>query len=174
MLQSRFGGVVRRIRLAARTHNSPSWPRSRPRSRWSAPRPNGYVHGSSDPVARIFAERPAIIVSILLAFGIQAWWDDRLDRREERILLAGLLIDLRADSTNCAEAVERQERASLPRTCSLTWLVIRAPTKRVPQPRTNPEVVVRGVGGGRVRLAAITLQRDQVGRATERRSRQVA
>lgn len=65
------------------------------------------------PWSRLFAEGLAIIVLILLAFGIQAWWDDHLDRRGERILLAGLLADLQADSLDYAEAVEEQERRIL-------------------------------------------------------------
>jgi len=39
---------------------------------------------------RIVAEGVAIVVSILLAFAIQAWWDGRRDRAEERVALMGL------------------------------------------------------------------------------------
>jgi len=42
---------------------------------------------------RIFAEGVAIVVSILLAFGIQAWWDGVQEREEEQALLAGLLAE---------------------------------------------------------------------------------
>ena len=35
-------------------------------------------------------ESAVIVVSILLAFGIDAWWDERQDRREEAEILAGL------------------------------------------------------------------------------------
>jgi hypothetical protein len=39
---------------------------------------------------RIFAEGAAIVVSILLAFSIEAWWDDHQDRAEEQGFLLGL------------------------------------------------------------------------------------
>lgn len=50
------------------------------------------------PPLRIFAEGIAIVVSILLAFGIQAWWEGRADRQTELTMLrelhAALSIDL--------------------------------------------------------------------------------
>jgi len=52
------------------------------------------------PWPRIFAEGLAIVVSILLAFGIQAWWEERQERAVEKALLAGLIEDLRVDSAD--------------------------------------------------------------------------
>jgi hypothetical protein len=46
---------------------------------------------------RIFAEATAIVVSILLAFGIQAWWEGRQMRAVEAEILAGLESDFRAN-----------------------------------------------------------------------------
>ena len=43
---------------------------------------------------RLSAEGVAIIVSILLAFGIQAWWDQTEQRDDERIVLQSLLTDM--------------------------------------------------------------------------------
>ena len=44
---------------------------------------------SEIPWPRILAEGTAIVVSILLAFSIEAWWTDRQEQAEqERILLA--------------------------------------------------------------------------------------
>ncbi len=43
---------------------------------------------------RILAEATAIVVSILLAFSIQAWWDERRDRDEEIAILGDLLTEL--------------------------------------------------------------------------------
>ncbi len=43
---------------------------------------------------RISAEGVAIVVSILLAFWIQAWWDDKQQEADERIVLQSLLEDL--------------------------------------------------------------------------------
>ncbi len=42
------------------------------------------------PWPRIVAEGTAIIVSILLAFSIQAWWEDRQDQNDEREILRSL------------------------------------------------------------------------------------
>ena len=52
------------------------------------------------PWLRILTEGFAIMVSILLAFGIQAWWEDQQERAVERALLTGLVEDLRLDSTD--------------------------------------------------------------------------
>ena len=46
---------------------------------------------------RILAEGTAIVVSILLAFTIDAWWDDRQARNEEQRVLAGLREELRSN-----------------------------------------------------------------------------
>jgi len=46
------------------------------------------------PWPRIFAEGAAIILSILLAFWIQAWWEGRQQQGDERIFLQSLLDDL--------------------------------------------------------------------------------
>jgi len=48
----------------------------------------------SIPWPRILAEGFAIVVSILLAFGIQAWWEERQERIEEREILVGLRDEL--------------------------------------------------------------------------------
>ena len=40
---------------------------------------------------RIFAEGTAIVFSILLAFWIQAWWEDRQHQQEERAILTSLM-----------------------------------------------------------------------------------
>jgi hypothetical protein len=46
------------------------------------------------PWPRVFAEGAAIVVSILLAFWIQAWWDYRSDRFEEIEVLSALQEEL--------------------------------------------------------------------------------
>jgi len=45
------------------------------------------------PWKRLVAEAAAIVGSILLAFWIDAWWDDRSDVKMERALLSALLQD---------------------------------------------------------------------------------
>jgi len=47
------------------------------------------------PWPRIFAEGAAIIVSILLAFWIQAWWEGLQRQEDERVFLRSMLDDLR-------------------------------------------------------------------------------
>jgi hypothetical protein len=44
----------------------------------------------------ILAEATAIVVSILLAFAIDAWWQERAERKQEAALLVGLHADFRA------------------------------------------------------------------------------
>jgi|GEM_PF-3287463 len=46
------------------------------------------------PWKRLTAEGMAIIVSILLAFGIDAWWEDRQQQHDETVLLQAILDDL--------------------------------------------------------------------------------
>ena len=47
-------------------------------------------------VRRFLSEGILIIVSILAAFGIQAWWENRMEREQERRLLSALLEESRA------------------------------------------------------------------------------
>jgi len=49
--------------------------------------------GADIPWKRLSAEAAAIVGSILLAFWIDAWWDDQSDARQERALLGALLQD---------------------------------------------------------------------------------
>jgi len=46
--------------------------------------------GQSTKASRFVVEALVIVMSILLAFGIDAWWDARQERREEAEILAGL------------------------------------------------------------------------------------
>lgn len=46
------------------------------------------------------AEGVAIVASILLAFAIDAWWDDRLERRQEAALLDDLYADFEASQAH--------------------------------------------------------------------------
>ena len=51
------------------------------------------------PWTRVFLEGVVIVGSILLAFGIQAWWDGLQEREEEQEILVGLeaeFVDLQA------------------------------------------------------------------------------
>lgn len=52
------------------------------------------------PWARILAESVAIVASILLAFAIDAWWDDRGERKLEAVLVADLYTDFQASQAH--------------------------------------------------------------------------
>jgi len=53
------------------------------------------------PWKRLLAEAVAIVLSILLAFAIDAWWEDRSDRHAEQLLLQRL----KADFTEIQSAI---------------------------------------------------------------------
>jgi len=48
------------------------------------------------PWTRILAEGSAIVVGILLAFSIDAWWQDRSDLKKAEVLMQGLQADFEA------------------------------------------------------------------------------
>lgn len=75
----------------------------------------------SIPWPRIFAEGFAVVVSILLAFGIQAWWDARQDREAEREALELIHADLIADTTDIGESERTADRHQ----SGATWLLAR-------------------------------------------------
>jgi hypothetical protein len=67
-------------------------------------------------VPRLIAEGSAIVVSILLAFSIDAWWDARQEREIVDDLLLGLLDDLQQGKENVAfrqAASEAREQSIL-------------------------------------------------------------
>lgn len=61
------------------------------------------------PKLRIVAEGAVIVVSILLAFGIDAWWDGRIERRQEREVLTAIEADFRDHLDVLASAREHNE-----------------------------------------------------------------
>ncbi|MEQ8330401.1 MAG: hypothetical protein RH859_08080 [Longimicrobiales bacterium] len=62
------------------------------------------------PWVRIGTEGLAIVVSILIAFSIDAWWDGRQERARETVLLNGLLSDFRASEESLDWAIELSGR----------------------------------------------------------------
>ncbi len=117
------------------------------------------------PWPRIFAEGLAIIVSILLAFGIQAWWEDRQQRQEERILLAGLLVDLRDDSTDYAMAAAEQHRRVLAADLLLSLVgeatVIDEGAAEADPDEMSPGAALNQLGRG-PRLETVRVSYDQI------------
>ena len=60
---------------------------------------------------RLVAESTAIIASILLAFAIDAWWADRLERAEELELLGALNAELQENVDQIRMSLEFREAA---------------------------------------------------------------
>ncbi len=58
---------------------------------------------------RVFVEGTVIVVSILLAFAIDAWWDGRKDRAAERQLLASIERDLLDSRSELLRVMEFQQ-----------------------------------------------------------------
>ena len=55
------------------------------------------------PWKRIAVEAAAIVASILFAFAIDAWWEDRQQQEAEQVVLQTLLDDLRIKQTLLAD-----------------------------------------------------------------------
>ena len=63
------------------------------------------------PWLRVLVESVLIVISILLAFGIQAWWDGRRERVEEQQLLTNLHEELGGARVQVLDAVEYYREA---------------------------------------------------------------
>ena len=59
----------------------------------------------------LLLETVAIVVSILLAFAIDAWWEDRAERRAEHAAIERLLFEFSANAKELATNKERHARA---------------------------------------------------------------
>jgi hypothetical protein len=62
-------------------------------------------------LSRILVESAAIVVSILLAFGIDAWWQSHLDRQREREIITALQDDFARNLQSAAQAISFHEAA---------------------------------------------------------------
>ena len=123
----------------------------------------------------MLSESALIVASILLAFGIDAWWDERRDRADEKEMLLGLQSEYRAnlEALNSRYEYHRQELVGLERLAlatqagewtdepellddSLNWLLT---------PRTldlGNGVVDALLAGGRIELLTNLRLRDQL------------
>ncbi len=63
------------------------------------------------PWKRIFVEAAAVVVSILLAFSIDAWWEDRIEREAETWLLERLHADFVEIRTTLEDVAKSHRRA---------------------------------------------------------------
>jgi hypothetical protein len=61
--------------------------------------------GRRTPWPEKIGEGVVIVASILLAFGIQAWWDDRREAEEERRMLTALLLESQGNAEWLSEMV---------------------------------------------------------------------
>ena len=61
---------------------------------------------------RLFAESVAIIVSILLAFAIDAWWADRQDRVEETRILEALKAEFEGNARELPDRISNHQRSA--------------------------------------------------------------
>jgi hypothetical protein len=64
----------------------------------------------SIPWPRILAEGGAIVVSILLAFGIQAWWEELQERAEERDMLVSVHAEFSENRQRLADGLDQHRR----------------------------------------------------------------
>jgi hypothetical protein len=65
------------------------------------------------PWKRLSVEAAAIVASILLAFAIDAWWDDRQDRESEQLALQTLREDFAASRQELGERIRALENARI-------------------------------------------------------------
>ncbi len=73
---------------------------------------NNQMPNSHDiPWKRIAVEGVAIVASILLAFAIDAWWDERQERIEEKEVLESLYIEFVANQDETASVILSHELA---------------------------------------------------------------
>ncbi len=90
------------------------------------------------PWSRIIAEGGAIIVGILLAFSIDAWWEGRQQRAGDLTHLQGVLEELESHKVLLAEAIE-SHRSTVDLGYELFELLAsdQSPAQRNEQPRSS-------------------------------------
>jgi len=93
---------------------------------------------------RIAVESGAVILSILLAFSIDALWDQHQERTREDVLLRGILADYRASRPNLAERLDLALRMA--RTTAMLRDLVSGRTGGTPL--TVPDSLILGVLGG--------------------------
>ena len=93
---------------------------------------------------RIIAEGAAIVVSILLAFSIEAWWDDRQDRAEEQ----GILLGLKSEFERNLAMIETElsYRDAVIDSIMKIFDASAARTSPEPEPEPEPEILDELIG----------------------------
>ncbi|VUX55771.1 conserved exported protein of unknown function, partial [uncultured Woeseiaceae bacterium] len=65
-------------------------------------------NGNNIQWKRLSVEAAAIVASILLAFTIDAWWDDKKEREDERAILSSLLAEFEQVRKNVDDILKFQ------------------------------------------------------------------
>ncbi len=55
-------------------------------------------------------EMVVVVTSILIAFGLDAWWDSTIERRQEHDLLSSLLTEFRSNEAQLADRISNHQR----------------------------------------------------------------
>ena len=55
-------------------------------------------------------EMVVVVTSILIAFGLDAWWDSMIERCQELVLLSSLLTEFRSNEAPLALRINNHER----------------------------------------------------------------
>lgn len=108
--------------------------------------------------SRVMVEGVVIVASILLAFGIDAWWDDANERRAEQVYLGQLQEDLQRAERQLAAAADYQEEAS-----QSVLMVIAASQDAVPPPNDSLAVWLGAVGFSRQGTPTLSTAQGLVG-----------
>jgi hypothetical protein len=74
------------------------------------------------PWKRVAVEATAIVVSILLAFAIDAWWDDRKEQSADREQLARVSLELRANAALIEQKLGTVATAIQATSMFLSWM----------------------------------------------------
>jgi len=69
------------------------------------------ISNQNIPWRRLSVEAAAIVSSILLAFAIDAWWDERKDRIDEKEVLESLLVEFQTNKDEVASVILAHETA---------------------------------------------------------------
>jgi hypothetical protein len=93
---------------------------------------------------RVVVESGAVVLSILLAFSIDALWDQRQERVQENALLRGILADFKASRPSLADRAELARRMAT----NTGLLLDRVSSSDDAQPVSVPDSLILAVLGG--------------------------
>ncbi|MHC5066101.1 MAG: hypothetical protein ACYTG5_19240 [Planctomycetota bacterium] len=116
------------------------------------------------PWLRIFVEGAVIVGSILLAFGLDAWWDRLQEAREERIILIDLERDFSASLQTLEERWIPLHVGALTATRDLIWRISRGDEPPPPPSETLSDTFIenlvlpaaRGLDSGEARSILVS------------------